>query len=70
MRRFSTGRYRSYSNNTYGNYSRRNHSTGVWVVYKDGKHVGYVRSSSESYAIVDAEAKYGYGNIRVSEIED
>ena len=62
--------HRSYSRSTSYGSRRRSHSTGVWVVYKDGKHVGYVRSSNESYALSDAQAKYGFGDIRVSEIEE
>lgn len=70
MRKFRTGRYRSYSPSNYDGFRRRTHSTGVWVVYKNDKHVGYVNSSSEYYAKMDAEAKFGYGGITVSEIEE
>ena len=67
MRKFRSYRY---SPSNYDGFRRRTHSTGVWVVYKNGKHVGYVNASSEYYAKMDAESKFGYGEIRVSEIEE
>lgn len=46
------------------------HKTGVWVVYKGQKHVGYVNARSENDAITKAEDRYGNGSLHVSEIEE
>lgn len=48
---------------------RNRHSTGIWVVYKNGRCVGRVLAPGFCTAMGIARSQFGPGNYWLSEVE-